>query len=118
MPSQYPRPRPDPTRYPVPAVVTSTPVLAPIGARYPVPQQRQVLDPTGTRSQVKRLLEPTFLAQDFGLSAEMQVTLKSPAPIPPRLGGKSSILSVCSGTVLEMLKRVTVSIVCERRSLT
>jgi len=42
--------------------------------------------------------------------------ISRPPRFRPDLCVKRSILSVCSGTVLEMLKSVTVSIGCERGS--
>jgi hypothetical protein len=64
-----------------------------------------------------RLLEPTFLMSHLGLSVECKKPRHLAAPIPPRIVCQKSITSVCSGTVLEMLKSVTVSIGYVRKSL-
>jgi hypothetical protein len=63
-----------------------------------------------------RLLEPTFVMSHLGLSVECRVPRHWSAPISPRFVCQKSIMSMCSGTVPEMLKSVTVSIGDERKS--
>ena len=70
-----------------------------------------------TRNSAIRLGEPTLASDDSGLYVEMPSALRVSAPIPPRFECQKSILSVCSGTVLEMLKSATVSIDHQKGSL-
>lgn len=71
----------------------------------------------GLTRDLNRLGEPTLAFGNSGLYVELSSALRVSAPIPPRFECQKSLLSVCSGTVLEMLKSVTVSIDRQKGSL-